>query len=83
MLVWDVTCPDTLSPSYSNMASREAGTVAEEAERRKKAKYVHLEESHYLAWGKYSTSSFAALLYLLACTVQIVHQKGKEEKILH
>ena len=46
MLVWDATCPDTLAPSYSSLATREAGAVAEEAERRKKAKYSHLERSH-------------------------------------
>ena len=46
MLVRDVTCPDTLAPSCSSFASREAGIVAEEAERRKKVKYTHLETSH-------------------------------------
>ena len=44
--IWDVTCPDTLAPSHSSCASREAGIVAEEAERRKKVKYTHLETSH-------------------------------------
>ena len=47
MLVWDVTCTDTLATSYSAVASREEGTVASEAERRKKAKYAHLEPSHH------------------------------------
>ena len=46
VLVWDTTCPDTLAPSYSSLATREAGVVAEEVERRKKAKYSHLERSH-------------------------------------
>ena len=46
VLVWDVTCPDTLAPSYSSCASREASIVAEEAERRKKVQYTHLETSH-------------------------------------
>ena len=46
MLVWDATCPDTLAPSYSDLASREVGAVAEEAERKKKAKYAHLEANH-------------------------------------
>ena len=53
VLVWDVTCPDTLAPSYSSLATREAGAVAKEAgavakeaERQKKAKYSHLERSH-------------------------------------
>ena len=47
MLVWDATCPDTLAPSYANLAAREAGAVADEAERKKKAKYAHLESSHH------------------------------------
>ena len=46
VLVWDVTYPDTLAPSYSSCASREAGIVAEEAERRKKVKYTLIETSH-------------------------------------
>ena len=47
VLVWDVTCPDTLAPSYSAVAAREAGAVASEAERRKRAKYAHLNPSHH------------------------------------
>ena len=46
VLVWDATCPDTLAPSYSTLAVREAGAVADEAER-KKVKYAHLENSHH------------------------------------
>ena len=46
VLVWDATCPDTLAPSYSSLATREAGLVAEEAERRKKVIYSHLECSY-------------------------------------
>ena len=43
VLVWDATCPDTVAPSYSSLATREAGMVAEEEKRQKKAKYSHLE----------------------------------------
>ena len=46
VLVWDATFPDTLAPSYSSLATRKVGVVAEEAERRKKAKYSHLESSY-------------------------------------
>ena len=46
-LVWDVTCPDTLAPSYTALSTREAGAVAEEAERRKNIKYAHLEHDHH------------------------------------
>ena len=35
MLVWDATCPDTLAPSYSTLAVREAGAVAADAEYKK------------------------------------------------
>ena len=47
VLVWDVTCPDTLVTSYRAVASREMGAVAREAERMMKAKYAHLESSHH------------------------------------
>ena len=46
MLVWDATCLDTPAPSYSDLASRGLDAVAEEAERKKKAKYAHLKASH-------------------------------------
>ena len=42
LLVWDATCPDTYAPSYTAIASQEAGVVAAIAEERKKAKYIHL-----------------------------------------
>ena len=35
VLVWDVTCADTLTPSHRELASREAGAVAASAEQRK------------------------------------------------
>ena len=46
MLVWDVTCADTLAPSHRQLASREAGAVVASAEQRKKSKYAHLEATH-------------------------------------
>ena len=45
-LVWDATCPDTLAPSYITLSTREAGAVAEQAEKKKRCKYAHLETSH-------------------------------------
>ena len=47
MLVWDATLSDTLAPSHTNLAAREPGAGAEEAELRKKGQYVHLEAGHY------------------------------------
>ena len=46
ILVWDATCPDTLAPSHSLMAVREAGAVAVDAEYRKELKYSHLDATH-------------------------------------
>ena len=46
ILVWDATCPDTLAPSHSSMAVREAGAVAVDAEYRKELKYSHLDATH-------------------------------------
>ena len=47
VLVWDATCPDTLAPSHITLGTREAGAVADEAERRKKQKYSSLMTSHH------------------------------------
>ena len=47
VLICDPTCPDTLAPSYNTPATKEAGSVAEEAEKKKRTKYAHLQESHY------------------------------------
>ena len=38
VLVWDVTCPDTLATSYSAVAAREAGAAESEAESREESK---------------------------------------------
>ena len=38
ILVWDVTCPDTLAPSYAALAVHKLGAVAVEAEYRKTLK---------------------------------------------
>ena len=46
VLVWDATCPDTLAPSHSSLAVREAGAVAADAEYKKTQKYTHLSSSH-------------------------------------
>ena len=45
VLVWDATCPDTLAPSHSSLANREAGAVAADAEHRKQQEYAHLDGS--------------------------------------
>ena len=48
-LVRDVTCPDTLAPSYEHLKTREAGAVAAQMECRKDVKYAHLNASHLFA----------------------------------
>ena len=47
VLVWDATCPDTFAPSHLQLATREAGAVADQAERRKTAKYIELAATHH------------------------------------
>ena len=49
VLVWDLTCPDSLAPSYTALTMREAGAVAAEEEQRNREKYVHLDPSHFLS----------------------------------
>ncbi len=46
LLVWDATCPDTFTPSYTASAISEAGAVAAQAEERKYVKYRDLATSH-------------------------------------
>ena len=47
IFVWDVTCPDTVAPSHSSLASSEAGSVVQEAEYKKTQKYSHLSPAHF------------------------------------
>ena len=46
ILIWDATCTDTFAPSYVDSAARDAGSVALQAEVRKKHKYVELSAIH-------------------------------------
>ena len=48
LLVWDATCVDTYAPSYSRVASQEAGAVADQAEKRKSDKYSNMDPNMYL-----------------------------------
>ena len=45
--LWDATCPDTLPHSYQQISVREAGSVAAEAERRKRLKYANLNFGYF------------------------------------
>ena len=47
LLVWDATCPDTLAPSHLQLATREAGAVADQAVRRKMPNYIKLAATHH------------------------------------
>ena len=47
ILVWDVTCSDSLAPSLRDIAIREPGAVAAAAEHRKRSKYSHLNATHH------------------------------------
>ena len=57
ILIWDATCPDTLAPSYVNLATKGAGMVANEAEKCKVTKYAslvltyHFFLSQWRPWG--------------------------------
>ena len=43
--VWDATCSDTFDPSYTNLATTRAGSIADLAQRRKASQYL---QSSYL-----------------------------------
>ena len=61
VLVWDATCPDTYAPSYLALSSREAGTVAALAERRKNDLYALLDTTHYFTPVVVETSGVLGL----------------------
>ena len=46
-LVWDATCPNTLTPSHVMLATSEAGAVADWAEDRKRLKYADVLATHH------------------------------------
>ena len=46
-LVWDATCWDNSAPFYFITAIESAGSVAVEAEHRKRLKYSHLKLTHH------------------------------------
>ena len=47
LLVWDATCPDTFAPSYSTIAAKQVGAVAQQAEEKKMQKYKHLDSCYF------------------------------------
>ena len=65
LLVWDATCPDTFAPSYSTLASSEAGLVAAQAEERKQVKYLHLAPDHFFAPVAIETSGVVGSLSMV------------------
>ena len=46
-LIWDFTCADTLAQSHLDRAVLRAATVADDAEQRKRQKYVSLSATYY------------------------------------
>src|SRR5437870_4996502 len=49
MLVWDVTCVDTLAKSYISGSQKEARSAANSAERRKHSKYSSLPQQYWFS----------------------------------
>ena len=40
-------CPDTFAPSYSTIAAKQVGAVAQQAEEKKMQKYKHLDSCYF------------------------------------
>ena len=58
-LIWDVTCSDTFAPSHLASSSRDAGVVAEQAERAKQSKYSSLQSKlHFVPVAVETTGVF-------------------------
>ena len=79
VLVWDTTCPDTLVRSHSLLAVRETGTVATDAEHRKRQKNAHLETTHIFipvavetlgVFGADARSFFRYVVHRITATTQ-------------
>ena len=72
LLVWDATCTDTYTPSYTSSASCEAGGVGAMAMTRKRTKHCNLDPSHYFhpvaveTSGAFSPDTFPFLKSLAA-----------------
>ena len=45
-MIWDVTVPDTMAPSYRSAAVSHSGSVAAQADAKKSSKYNHLSSSY-------------------------------------
>ena len=45
--ITEYTCPDTFAPSYSTIAAKQGGAVAQQAEEKKMQKYKHLDSCHF------------------------------------
>ena len=74
VLVWDATCPDTLAPSHSALATREAGGVAEDAEHKKKQKYMHLLPSYHFVPIAVETLGVSQLVQRHYTTCEVHHR---------
>jgi hypothetical protein len=76
-LLWDVTCVDTLAPSYVSETSKTAGAAAEKAEKKKDSKYAPLTRDYLFApigvgtlgsWGEGARTFFRELSQRLRAT---------------
>ena len=47
LLVSDATCPDSIALSYSTIAAKQVGAVAQQAQEKKMQKYKHLDSCHF------------------------------------
>ena len=80
MLIWDVTCSDTLAPSNTALSTRETGAVTEEAERRKSIKYAHLEHNHHFILV--AVKSFGLFGPQVRCFIQELGHHSEFESII-
>jgi hypothetical protein len=69
-LIWDVTCVDTLAPCHVERTSKQSGWAANDAAKRKHAKYLQLKERYNFvpiafetlgAWGSEAEGFVVAL----------------------
>ena len=85
-VIWDVTCPDSFAPSHLASSSRDAGVVAEQAERAKHSKYSALQSKfHFVPVAVETTGVFGpeARVFLRDLGKCLKHTTSETEACSH
>ena len=85
LLVWDAMCPDTFAPSYSTIAAKQVGAVAQQAEEKKMQKYKHLDSCYFFTPVAIETSGVfgpKTMEFLKGLGLSVAVQRGNAASVL-